>query len=146
MRLHVYLAALPGLLMTSYADFHIGLSVWSPLITPNDVQTEYLACPSNYYNCDCWGPHHDRAGYVIRGDPNHSTFFSISGAKSLCGMGQLNFYKRDDGHWDFYVNNGDGSIQGKCYSNRKDEGSQICSAALITYTDLLVCYSYICNP
>ena len=68
------------------------------------------------------------------------SFFSVE--SGLCGLGQLNFYKQSDGSWDFYQNNGDGSLQGTCYSNTAITS---CLLAFNVY-DQLVCYSYICNP
>lgn len=100
------------------------------------------ACPSNYYNCKCMTGG-DRAAQVLVdghgvGDLPDD-FFSIK--SGLCGMGQLNFYKRSDGHWDFYVSNGDGKVQGACHSNT---ASSSCSGGFF-FNDLLVCYSYICG-
>ena len=66
------------------------------------------------------------------------SFFSVEAG--LCGMGQLNFYKQGDGHWDFYVDQGDGSLQGRCYSN-----SAVTSCSGDLYNDELVCFSYICG-
>src|ERR1700733_14773485 len=76
------------------------------------------ACPSNYYNCKCLVNGDRAAQIVVNGQGVGSlsnNFFSIKGG--LCGMGLFNFYKQGDGHWDFYVDNGDGSLQGTCYSN-----------------------------
>jgi len=57
-------------------------------------------------------------------------------------MPAMNFYKRGDGHYDFYVANGDGSIQGTCYNNN---AVLMCGDTRVE--DRLVCYSYICkNP
>jgi hypothetical protein len=100
------------------------------------------ACPSNYYNCKCLKDG-DRAAQVLVNNhgvgslPNN--FFSTKAG--LCGAGQLNFYKQNDGHWDFYVNNGDGSLQGTCYSN---SAGTTCSDGFYFY-DQLICYSYICG-
>jgi hypothetical protein len=30
-------------------------------------------------------------------------------------MGQLDFYRRPSGVWEFYVNKGNGELQGTCY-------------------------------
>lgn len=67
----------------------------------------------------------------------------------LCGMGQLDFYYRPNlGHWEFYVNGGNGEIQGTCYKNDADlVGCNIhpFSFLEVNYDDKLVCYSYICG-
>jgi hypothetical protein len=99
------------------------------------------ACPSNYYNCNCL-KNGDRAAQVlVNGQgvgslPNN--FFSIKAG--LCGLPQLNFYKNGNGAWDFYINNGDGSLQGTCYPNR---ATTTCSG--FYFSDQLVCYSYVCG-
>ncbi|CEG80558.1 hypothetical protein RMATCC62417_14876 [Rhizopus microsporus] len=121
------------------ADFHISTGV------ATGGRTGVVACPSNYWNCNCYGKG-DRAGVVT--DANNSglgnitpdtNFFKIR--KGLCGMGEMNFYKRNDGRWEFYANNGDGKLLGTCYENK---AIKKCTTVLLT--DKLVCYSYICNP
>jgi len=57
-------------------------------------------------------------------------------------MQKLDFYKRGDGHWDFYVNNGAGKIEGRCYSTNDE---QDCLGGRIVWVDELICYSYICG-
>lgn len=111
------------------ANFHV-LS-----LNQNGKLIKQLACPSNYYNCDCFTKN-DRAGQVS-GNPQ-GDFFSVK--NGLCGMPELNFYKRGDGHWDMYAAGGDGAVLGTCYSNAAETfcGSQVA-------TDELVCYSYVCG-
>jgi len=144
--MHIYSAIFAILLLLSptLADFHIGEQVHNDRgITDT---TDFVACPSNYYKCNCFGmpnPASDRGVYIKSGQSPASNSFSLDAG--LCGMGQLNFYYRQDkGGWDFYVNGGDGSLQGTCYPNlhAKDEG---CPIFQYTYKDLLVCYSYICK-
>lgn len=116
------------------ADFHVG---WA--LADNNVVNSYTtACPSNYYNCNCFFDD-DRAAlgptYDVIADGGN---FSIEGG--LCGLSQLDFYNVGGGHYQFYVHNGDGTLQGDCYTN---VGSVGCGGAI--YEDRLVCYSYICG-
>jgi hypothetical protein len=111
------------------ANFHI-LSV-----NENGDFQKFIACPSNYYNCNCF-TQNDRTGQVdgnARGD-----FFSVR--HGLCGMPKLDFYKRADNHWDMYASGGNGQILGTCYSNSAETfcGSKVAA-------DELVCYSYVCG-
>ena len=71
--------------------------------------------------------------------PVDNSFFFVEAG--LCGMGQLNFYKQDDGTWKFYVDNGDGTLQGTCFQN---QGRTTCPAGKV-YLEQLVCYSNICD-
>jgi hypothetical protein len=146
--MHIYSAIFAALLLSpTLADFHIGeqFGVYGSQPDP-PTGTKYVACPSNYYNCNCFGRINPDRGVFIQGgqNPGSATFSLDAG---LCGMGQLNFYYQDNkGGWDFYVNDGDGSLQGTCYPN---SDSKICSLPFVytfKYTDSLVCYSYICNP
>ena len=111
------------------ANFHI-IS-----LAQNGVLQKHLACPSNYYNCKCFTKN-DRAGQVV-GNPQ-GDFFQVK--NGLCGLPELNFYKRADGHWDLYAAGGNGDVLGTCYSNSAETfcGSQVAA-------DVLVCYSYICG-
>ncbi|KAN0068725.1 hypothetical protein V8E54_013449 [Elaphomyces granulatus] len=141
--MHIYSAIFAALLLISptLADFHIGLRS-DVFGTPKLPQ--YIACPSDYYNCLCYGrPKSDRGVYIRY--PQSPDNYSFSLEAGLCGMGsQLNFYYQDNkGGWDFYVNNGDGTRQGTCYSNEDEE---TCLPDFIHYTDELVCYSHICEP
>jgi len=148
--MHIYSAIFAALLLLSptLADFHIGeqLGVYGTAPDP-PTGTKYVACPSNYYNCYCYGSINPDRGVFIQGGQNTgSATFSLHAG--LCGMGQLNFYyQQSKGGWDFYVNNGDGSLQGTCYPN---SDTKYCGTSLpffsAKYTDSLVCYSYICNP
>ena len=99
-------------ILSAHANFHITQG-----IVGNSAGLE--ACPSNYYNCDCLANHNRAAEVVVNGQEVESlpdSFFSVQ--SGFCGIGQLNFYKQGDGSWDIYQNDGNGSLQGKCYSNR----------------------------
>lgn len=140
--------AAPGL-----ADFHIGradkqtnpFNKDSPVIS----WTDYVACPSNYFGCQCYGYISATAdrGVLTRQNKPPTGDFSINAG--LCGLGQLDFYYRQaENKWEFYKNGGDGAIQGTCYSN---SGHDLClkntgTAVTVNYYEELVCYSYICNP
>lgn len=88
--------------------------------TPGLKYTEYIACPSNYYNCKCFGSIGiDRGVKVLPRGSTKGSFFSL--ASGLCGMGQLDFYYRPNfGHWEFYVHGGNGQVQGTCYKNNPE--------------------------
>jgi len=147
--MHIYSTIFAALLLLSptLADFHIGqqdgvsasLDPKKPILT-----TDYPACPSNYYNCKCYGSiHPDRGVFTVHGQSPGSATFSLSAG--LCGMGKLDFYYRQSkGGWDFYVSGGDGSLQGTCYSNSDTEDCYSLGFSA-TYHDSLVCYSYICK-
>lgn len=67
------------------ADFHVGY--W---INDDGAGGSTEACPSNYYNCDCFEDG-DRTGYGPQGDSvADGEDFSIGAG--LCGLSQLNFY------------------------------------------------------
>ena len=117
------------------ADFHITNVEYG---SKGRETSSNVACPSDYWNCNCLA-FGDRSADVINGSDN---FFQVEAG--LCGMGTLNFYLNPDHtSWDFYVDGGDGTLQGTCYPN---SGEHSCPLALAQATDLLVCYSYICNP
>ncbi|KAF9516947.1 hypothetical protein BS47DRAFT_1340251 [Hydnum rufescens UP504] len=107
-----------------------------------NVGNVLVACPSNQYNCDCFtGADHgaeilDHSG--IPGSPGD--FFWTD--RGLCGMPRLDFYKREDGHWDFFTHNGDGTVEGRCYTNA---GHQPIICEGNSYIETLLCSSYICN-
>src|ERR1700731_3515250 len=73
----------------------------------------YVACPSDYYNCDCI-MNGDRAGHPLTGETINDSAFSITG---MCGVGQMNFYLNSDSTYSVYLNGGDGSVIGTCYSS-----------------------------
>ena len=123
------------------ADFHIIQG-----IAPGGG-SGVVACPSNYYklNCNCL-ENGDRAAQVSVGDSKGvgslpETFFSVK--SGLCGFGQLNFYKQRNGVWNIYENNGNGHLQGACYSNTA--GTSCSSGYFKFFYDQLICYSYICR-
>src|SRR5438045_9644909 len=89
-----------------FADFHIlGLiQPWTSL-DPNledIVHDDVIACPSNHYNCKCYG-YNDRARLVTTIDDStdlpDNGYFQLG--KGLCGMPAMDFYRRGDGRWEF---------------------------------------------
>jgi hypothetical protein len=118
------------------ADFHIIQG-----IAPGGG-TGLEACPSNYDNCKCMKDG-DRAAQVFVNGKGVANLpdDSFSLKAGFCGIGKLNFYKQSNGAWNFYVDGGDGSLQGTCYSSNAGNS---CSGGFIFY-DKLVCYSYICG-
>ncbi|KAL6860852.1 hypothetical protein J3F83DRAFT_717163 [Trichoderma novae-zelandiae] len=139
-----------GLASLVAADFHILTGPCS--IAPGfggSLEDYAVACPSNYYNCDCM-LNGDRASHVVSGQtPKYgltdtgSSYFELGG---MCGVGDMNFYLQDDGTWLFYIAGGDGSVQGTCYAG--DNSIKDCNAfsAACSLSNILVCYSYICEP
>lgn len=113
------------------ADFHILAT------SENAGPTTFIACPSNQMDCSCYV--HGHATGHINGSPQTGNFFQVE--DGLCGMPELNFYLRGDGHWDFYVAGGDGEVLGTCWKNT---GETFCGDEVVV--EQLLCYSYICNP
>ncbi|KAK9312379.1 hypothetical protein V1524DRAFT_410843 [Lipomyces starkeyi] len=145
------LTALLNLAVLCSADFHVSAVVSGSVgYCSNDggCQDNYnnyvIACPSNYWNCNCF-TENDRGAQADNGnikDIVGSSFFQLDAG--LCGMGALNFYQQGDGSWQFYVDGGDGTLQGTCYSNSaSDYCWNVVGSASVA--DRLVCYSYICN-
>ena len=147
-------AVLATLSTTALANFHIGKAdkEQNPFSDgfPPFKFTQWIACPSNYYGCKCYGyiaANADR-GVQTSDDrtPEGHTTFSLNAG--LCGMGKLDFYYRQAQNvWEFYVSGGDGSLQGTCFDNRADLDwcSRDGTALTTIYDDKLVCYSYICG-
>ncbi|KAH0531004.1 hypothetical protein TsFJ059_005567 [Trichoderma semiorbis] len=143
------LAAL-GFASYAAADFHILTGPCS--IAPGwggSLEDYAVACPSNYYNCKCMMDG-DRTGHVINGEtPKYgihdtgSNYFELDG---MCGVGNMNFYLQGDGTWLFYIAGGDGSVQGQCWPG--DNSIKDCNefSAACSLSNILVCYSYICEP
>lgn len=139
--------AILSLASSAAADFHI-LTGPCSIGFGGSIESFTMACPSNYYNCDCLS-NGDRAGHVINGETpvvgisnTGSNYFELDG---MCGVGNMNFYLQGDGSWLFYIAGGDGSVQGTCYQGDNsikdcDGGASSCS-----FKNILVCYSYICN-
>ncbi|KAN0085502.1 hypothetical protein V8E54_001969 [Elaphomyces granulatus] len=147
--MHIYSAIFAALLLLppTLADFHIGeqFGIVGSGDDPPTI-TKYIACPSNYYNCNCFGSLKSERGVFIPGGDNPgSATFSLN--PGLCGMGKLDFYyQADKGVWDFYISDGNGEVQGTCYRN--SAAKQYCGFPpfyKFQYTDSLVCYSYICK-
>jgi hypothetical protein len=115
------------------ADFHIlfytddaGLEGWTHIL------------PSNQYNCKAVGHN----GEVTTDQPGDSYF---EATKDICGVAQLDFYQRADGHYDFYTPSG--AFQGSCYN---DSGAKAIGCASfsgqVAFIEELVCYTSICGP
>ncbi|KAJ2983081.1 hypothetical protein NQ176_g945 [Zarea fungicola] len=156
MRIIHVLTTAAGLASVVSANFHIGKADKVQLSTNPDrgggpplKYTRYIACPSNYLNCKCYGGFADNSdrGVGLASGSSLSRDFSLKGG--LCGTGQLDFYYRPNlGHWEFYVNGGNGDIQGTCYKNSDSlKGCGIGPHTVLetNYSDQLVCYSYICG-
>lgn len=150
---HVLTAA--GLAGSVSANFHVGKADKTQLHvnpngpgTPNLKFTTYIACPSNYLNCKCYGGFSDNSDRGV-GVAHGAITGDFSLKAGLCGMGQLDFYWRSNlGKWEFYVNGGNGDKQGECYKNSAALagcGINPTSVLETNYDDKIVCYSYICG-
>jgi hypothetical protein len=131
MRLPLVATLVSTFVLLCNANFHISRVGYGS-------SSQYVACPSNYWNCKCWliG---DRAG---RASNEASNNFSIDG---MCGVGQMNLYK--DANADslsMYLNGGDGKVIGRCYRNG---ATQACGTRgpVVVVTDLWICYTYVCG-
>ncbi|KAL7792469.1 hypothetical protein V8C37DRAFT_380416 [Trichoderma ceciliae] len=150
MKLSALLTTLTTTLTLVNADFHVLTGPCS--IAPGfggSLESDVVACPSNYYNCKCMLDG-DRAGYLSAGDTpvdglskTGSNFFQLTG---MCGVGNMNFYLQGDGSWLFYLDGGDGSVQGTCYDGNSSTKNCNGFSAACSWRNILVCYSYICNP
>jgi len=102
---------------------------------------QYVACPSDFYNCGCWISGGDR-GTVIGQPYSLGNFFQLNAG--FCGQSVLDFIQADDGTYGIYVNNANGPSLGTCYGNSAPSGT--CDGNGFTYSinDQLVCYSDIC--
>ena len=145
MKLVQSLALLTGASFTilpALTNFHISQSVSLQSIASGVSDESLIACPSNDYTCDCLEGGNRAAKVMVYGQgvPGNlpDSFFSVNAG--LCGSSQLNFYNKGGGIWEFYQNNGDGSLKGTCYPNSASPG---CPGYLID--DQLVCYSNICG-
>ena len=120
------------------ANFHAG-----KLSIPSGY-TNHRACPSNQCNCGCFKGGAGGSNVVELPYPQQEfqTYFQVQ--SGLCGMPLMDFYRRPDGSWEFYVNNGNGQVQGSCYSNSDRQRSAPFNATS-SYEDRLVCYSSICG-
>jgi len=55
----------------------------------------------------------------------------------------LDFYKEDDGTWQFYYHNGNGASLGTCYANSFST-TEVCGGWVVQYVDKLYCNSDLC--
>jgi hypothetical protein len=89
----------------------------------------------------------DRAAVVTDGNTgianlDNINYFKVK--KSLCGMGDMDFYKQADGSWKFCASGGsggNGNLQGTSYTTKTNSS---CSSVFF-FIDRVVCYYYICN-
>ena len=124
-----------------YANFHVGRVT----LGIGGASFYHRVCSSNNYNCECFaGAGSGRDANLPSGQSQLQTYFQVK--SGLCGAPLLDFYKKSDGSWDFYHNNGDGKVKGTCYSNSaRIETCFALGTPQWTYTDKLVCYSSICG-
>ncbi len=117
------------------ADFHI------VLFESVDDGDQYWLLPSNRYECDALGAY---GGVSSKKEPGQNYFRTDNGDNSVCGCSApFDYYKRSDGHYDFYFAGGDGQVKGTCYWNK---GSSFKCKGYGKVQEQLVCYSDICGP
>lgn len=137
----------------SLADFHIGRAdkETNPFARGDPVikWTDYVACPSNYFGCQCYGYFSATADRGVSTRQNKAPTGNFSINSGLCSAGQLDFYYRSSQNvWEFYKNGGDGTKLGTCYPN---SGHDLCfirtgTALTVNYYEALVCISDVCDP
>lgn len=136
-----FLLAAATFITQALADFHI-------VTTETFDNSGYIAtfqrqaCPSNYYNCECFGGG-DREGSF--GSDNYWGDFSMDGG--FCGMGQMDFYPDGDALINFFIAGGDGNPIGYCTPNTGDSLDCWRGAAAgdVTVYDQWYCHSYVCG-
>lgn len=170
---HLLLASLfSHLIHPAKANFHIShADVSDPLGASRNTDQ---ACPSNYYTCQCMAdPSHNRGAPVFSGSPATNDFFALRpglcgmGQLNFYKQGEPLHFPGDvcctqrrreigtywlmivcrgegDGRWLFFVNAGNGEVQGECYRNDVVWTTN-CNGAAVRVSDYLVCYSYICE-
>ena len=137
----LFLLAATSFIPHALADFHIATTETfdnSGLIATYRMQ----ACPSNYYNCECFG-NGDREGSF--GDVNYWGDFTMDAG--FCGMGKMDFYPDGDALINFYISGGDGTAIGYCTPNTGDSLNCWTGPAdgTVTVFDEWYCHSYVCN-
>lgn len=151
MRIATSLATL-ALSIPCLADFHIGRADKQTNPFSKDFPvinwTDYTVCPSNYFGCQCYGGLKATSGRGVstKGNKPPTGDFSINAG--LCGVGQLDFYYRaNENKWEFYIDNGNGQLQGTCYPNNGHDLCSLRTGTVITvnYYEELVCYTKICD-
>ncbi len=129
---HVLFIIITTLSSVVQADFHLGWWVNSGGAAGNYI------CPSNYFNCQCI-QNGDRRATITPSWGNlwDESYFS---AKNACEVSKLDFWKRDDGHLDMYISNGDGKVVGQCW---RGDAEKECLAGNVFWHSWYWCYSYI---
>jgi hypothetical protein len=135
--------ALTGLLPASKADFHVLGGE-----APNAQTTIYgiWAVASNQYNCDGLGNAANGAQLHELGtswaSANKTKYFNLHTTTqyTMCGEGNLNFYRRTGQHWQVYVPE-TGALIADCYKN---SGPNF-NCGSITFRERLLCYSQVCK-
>lgn len=138
-------AVLTALLISLHfvnANFHIAQSQNAE--HPEAGVYSYVACPSNKWNCDCFGLGKSEAQVGIPDSTPLSKINYFTIPPGFCGTTyEMDFYKNSDGTWDFYVSGcNPGTKLGKCYANSAEHD---CPLEGVSIYDQLVCYSSVCG-
>lgn len=136
-----FLLAAATFIPLALADFHIAMT---ETFDNSGLIATWVrkACPSNYYNCECYG-NGGREGSF--GDDNYWGDFSMD--PGFCGMGQMDFYPDGDSLYNFYIAGGDGNAIGYCTPNAGETLNCWTGAAAgaVVAWDQWYCHSYVCN-
>jgi hypothetical protein len=121
-------AVAAALVAPAIANFHIlGRHT---IVTFGDIDDIYdlIAVDSNKYNCNTM-MNTDSAVEDYDDDtlPGNGFFRVKGGLQGTCGKPPMNFYRRNNGNWEFYTD--DGRKVGDCFAN---SGSKDCSIGLQT--------------
>lgn len=121
------IATLLGTTSQVHGNFHVGR-----ILQTGTSNVYHRACSSSQYGCFCFTGGGGGRGALL--------------PSGLCGAPLLDFYKRLDGSWQFYHNNGDGQVKGICYTNSAAKVTCFTGPlSALEYEDKSVCYSSTCS-
>ncbi|KAM0717004.1 hypothetical protein Q7P37_006856 [Cladosporium fusiforme] len=137
-----------------FADFHLMYGVYT---YSGEKEYEYLTCPSNYYNRQCWCDG-DRMGvpYPSSVEEQDNGEWKLR-VEKVCGVAEMDFWWRPNGingdervRWEAYIPNADGRAVATCFDNGaqpvEGEDCWLWFAPRRNHvTDGWVCYSEICG-
>ncbi|KAF9516951.1 hypothetical protein BS47DRAFT_1340258 [Hydnum rufescens UP504] len=151
MKLAQSLALLVATVLTipsALANFHVAKGA----ATNPDGHRYFVACPSDAYGCECLHglvkgaaiPKTIRDGDID--SLNLPNFFKTSPRNKFCGQDEVDFYRRSNGNWEFFIHNGNGKAQGTCYPAKKGIRTT-CTEGSTKYNfdDQLVCFGALCG-
>jgi hypothetical protein len=109
------------------------------------LEDDLTSCPGSNSGCNCWG-HGNGGARVADWDEQYlpDNYFTL---QPFCGMPAMDFYKRNDGRWEFYVKNGNGKLEGTCYTENNPSTDSCITGPFTSATvkKLLWCNTPICG-